>query len=136
MNLHPFGLEPKSSVSAIPPYPHKCAVILAHFIPGSQLRDVFMKLKKQNIRAFSYWCAYDPGDIWDAAKQSYSVIFRNDDEWSPSKRAEGIREGIEDYTLLKMLEDKDPASYKEIINSITPENRPAMRKKILEKLNR
>ncbi|MBE6402330.1 MAG: hypothetical protein IKD10_01845 [Lentisphaeria bacterium] len=105
-------------------------------IPGSQLRDVFMKLKKQNIRAFSYWCAYDPGDIWDAAKQSYSVIFRNDDEWSPSKRAEGIREGIEDYTLLKMLEDKDPASYKEIINSITPENRPAMRKKILEKLNR
>ena len=87
------------------------------------------------MRAFSYWCAYDTGDTWSAVKQSYSVLFKGDDEWIYSKRSEGIREGIEDYTLLKMVEDKDPAFYNAVINTITPENRSEMRKKILEKLN-
>ena len=105
-------------------------------ISGKSLRDVFLKLKRLDVKAFSYWCAYDTGDTWSGVKQSYSVLFKGENEWMPSKRAEGIREGIEDYTLLKMLEDKNPAAYKEIINRITPENRSELRKKVLELLNR
>ena len=105
-------------------------------IPGSSLRDVFIKLKKLDVRAFSYWCAYDTGDTWSGVKQSYSVLFKGDNEWIYSKRSEGIREGIEDYTLLKMLEDKDPTYYNKVIKAITPENRSEMRKTILKQLNR
>ena len=104
-------------------------------VPGSSLRDVFLKLKKLDVKAFSYWCAYDTGDTWNGAKQSYSVLFKGNNEWTPSKRSEGIREGLEDYTLLKMLEARDPACYNKVINTITPENRAKMRKIILEKLN-
>lgn len=104
-------------------------------VPGSSLRDAFINLKKLNVRAFSYWCAFDH-DIWEGNRLSYSTLYKGEDEWTPSKRAEGIREGIEDYTLLKMLQDKDAAYYEKIINSITPANRAVWRKNILEVLDR
>ena len=104
-------------------------------VPGYQLRDFFLELKQKDVRAFSYWCMADNGNPWYSAKQSYSILFPGDDkEWIPSKRSEGIREGIENYTLLTLLEQQDASYYQTIKNTITPDNWKKIRKEILRRL--
>ncbi len=104
-------------------------------VPGYLLKDFFLELKQKDVRAFSYWCMAGNGNPWTATRQSYSVIFPGDEqEWIPSKRSEGIREGIEDYTLLTLLEQQDSAYYQRIMETISPENWKSLRKEILGRL--
>ncbi|MBR4219543.1 MAG: hypothetical protein IKR81_00215, partial [Victivallales bacterium] len=104
-------------------------------VPGYQIRDFFLELKQKDVRAFSYWCMADNGNPWYSAKQSYSILFPGDDrEWIPSKRSEGIREGIENYTLLTLLEQQAPDYYQRIKNTITPDNWKNLRREILRRL--
>ncbi len=113
-----------------------CYWVQSKSVAGFQLRDFFLELKQKDVRAFSYWCMFDRTDPWYSAKQSYGVIFPGDEgEWIPSKRSEGIREGIEDYTLLYLLEQQDSAYYISIKGSITPDKWPSLRKEILGRLH-
>ena len=58
-------------------------------------------------------------DWTPAGEQCYSVVYRGDaDEWIPSKRSEAIREGMEIYTLLTLLKEKNPAVYSDICKKI------------------
>jgi len=58
--------------------------------------------------AFAYVRAhYDPWDPYDRGGGDCSFLYDGDErELTPSKRWEGWREGIEDYTLLWMLREK------------------------------
>lgn len=78
--------------------------------PGSSMRDNFRFLWQQNAVGFGYWCFFDRYPEWRPdGPQSYSVVYNDgSDEWVLSKRSEGIREGVEDYTALKILDSHDP----------------------------
>ena len=88
--------------------------------PPEQMRDLFYKLRKENIKGFSYWCFYDNNPDWTpAGEQCYSVVYSGDtDEWIPSKRSEAIREGMEIYTMLTLLKEKNTAVYSDICKKI------------------
>ncbi|MBO7146774.1 MAG: hypothetical protein J6W81_03395 [Lentisphaeria bacterium] len=90
---------------------------------GNEIRDLLIFLQQKNITGFSYWCFYDMDNTWSAREQSYSVVYSGDPaEYIPSKRSEGIREGLEAYTLLWMLQQKEPAVYQRVIRKITNGN--------------
>ncbi len=105
-------------------------------IPGSDIRDLFLKLELENFTGFSYWCFRDCNSVWRPGQmQSYSVVYDGDPaEWIPSKRCEGIREGIEDYTLLHMLKTRNPGIYRNLNSKLTSQNWPQLRRKILSAL--
>lgn len=78
--------------------------------PGSLMRDNFRFLCQQNAVGFGYWCFFDRYPEWrPIGHQSFSIVYNDgSDEWVLSKRSEGVREGVEDYTALKILEAHDP----------------------------
>ena len=87
--------------------------------PAEKMRDLFVTLRKENFKGFSYWCFYDESPRWvPAGGQSYAVIYDDaDGKWHPSKRAEAIREGVEVFTLLTLLQKQNPAEYKKLCSS-------------------
>ena len=102
---------------------------------GDELREFFWKLREMDVNAFSYWCLSDNSDTWSWKKQSYSVIFTGDEkEWIPSKRSEGIREGIEDYALLTLLKEQEAGEYAQIISRCGKEPWKQLRREIIHKL--
>ena len=104
--------------------------------PPEQMRDIFYKLRKENIKGFSYWCFYDNNPDWTpAGEQCYSVVYRGDaDEWIPSKRSEAIREGMEIYTFLTLLKEKNPAVYSNICKKIGKISHAELRETALNNL--
>ncbi len=86
--------------------------------PADKMRDIFHILRKENVKGFSYWCFYDSSPRWmPTGGQSYAIFYDGaDNKWYPSKRAEGIREGMEIYVLLTVLQEQNPAAYKKLIS--------------------
>ena len=88
--------------------------------PANQMRDNFAFFNKENIKGFSYWCFYDNSPRWQpTGGQSYAIFYDDaDNTWHPSKRAEGIREGVELYELLTLLKEKNLPAYKNLCSQI------------------
>ena len=85
--------------------------------PANRMRNYFRRLKCENVTGYSYWCFFDRHPEWEPrGAQSYSVVYDGDpDEWIPSKRSEAIRKGLEDYTVLSILQERNPNLYEQLI---------------------
>lgn len=104
--------------------------------PPYQLRDNFQILRKENIKGFSYWCFYDNYPSWTpSGEQSYSIVYPGDsEEWIPSKRSEAIREGIEIYTLMTLLKEKNPEIYNDLCSKIGKISHAELRETVFKNL--
>ena len=102
--------------------------------PAEKMRDLFITLQKENFKGFSYWCFYDESPRWTpAGGQSYAVIYDDaDGRWYPSKRAEAIREGVEIFAVLSVLQKQNPAEYKKLCSSSGKLSYAELRKKALQ----
>ena len=73
----------------------------------NDIRSAFKKLARLSAKGYSFWTyadkSADSWDPYDIARHDYNVIYNGDSrELIPSKRWEAWREGVEDYTLIKM----------------------------------
>lgn len=102
--------------------------------PADKMRDNFAFMRKEDVKGFSYWCFYDSSNRWmPTGGQSYAIFYdAADGSWHPSKRAEGIREGVELYELLTLLKAENPAAYKELCAQLGKVNGAALRTKALQ----
>lgn len=101
-----------------------------------EMRDYFRMLKRENVTGYSYWCFYDRNPEWEPkGAQSYSVVYDGDPaEWTPSKRSEAIRAGVEDYTLLTILQERKPEIYAALMKEEKGLSRNELRNRILDAL--
>ena len=104
--------------------------------PADKMRDNFAFFRKENIKGFSYWCFYDNHPRWQpTGGQSYAIFYDAiDGTWHPSKRAEGIREGVELYAMLTLLKEQKPAEYKKVCEQVNQLTYAQMREQILSNL--
>ncbi len=104
--------------------------------PADKMRDNFVFFRKEDIKGFSYWCFYDSHSRWmPTGGQSYAIFYdAADGKWHPSKRAEGIREGVELYELLTLLKEQKPAEYKKLCSKINQLSYQQLRNQILSHL--
>ena len=102
--------------------------------PADKMRDNFAFFRKEDVKGFSYWCFYDNSPRWmPVGGQSYAIFY--DDAagaWHPSKRAEGIREGVELYELLTLLKSENPQAYKNLCSKIGKLSGMELRKEALK----
>ena len=89
--------------------------------PANRIREYFRMLRRENVKGYSYWCFFDRHPEWEPrGAQSYSVVYDGDpDEWTPSKRSEAIRKGLEDYTVLTILRGQNRKVYEQLIRPET-----------------
>ena len=89
--------------------------------PANRIREYFRMLRRENVKGYSYWCFFDRHPEWEPrGAQSYSVVYDGDpDEWTPSKRSEAIRKGLEDYTVLTILSGQNRKVYEQLIRPET-----------------
>ncbi len=103
--------------------------------PGVAYRNLFWQQKMNNVKGFLYWSVnYWSGDGWNACESEWTqgtATYGNGQLIYPgakvgqstpvgSLRLEAIRDGIEDYQVLTMLEERiGTQAVKEFINRIT-----------------
>lgn len=104
--------------------------------PAHKIRDCFRMLKRENVTGYSYWCFFDRNPEWEPkGAQSYSVVYDGDSaEWTPSKRSEAIRMGLEDYTLLTILQERNLKIYAELMKEEMTLSRNELRARIFDLL--
>ena len=102
--------------------------------PADKMRDIFHVLRKEDVKGFSYWCFYDSSPRWmPTGGQSYAIFYDGaDNKWYPSKRAEGIREGMEIYTILSVLKEQNEKQYKNLCAKIGKLSHSELRKEALK----
>ena len=111
-----------------------CYHVQTRTVPGSRIRDLFRFLNMENVRGYSFWCFKDHRSSWEMG-QGYSVVYDGDpDEWITSKRSEGIRLGVEDFTLLERFKVKNPDDYVKIGKAVETMSRDEFRSLILRKM--
>ena len=105
--------------------------------PADRLRYYFRMLKREGFTGYSYWCFADRSPDWEpSGSQSYSVVYSGDpEEWIPSKRSEAIKDGLEDYTLLWLLEKKNRELYQQLVSPQCELSRTEWRKQALAVLD-
>lgn len=102
----------------------------------------FWECWRHGITGQGFWAYADGGgSIWDrtdSARNDYAVVYDGDaEELIPSKRWEAWREGVEDFALLWMLQEKgqDPrAEVAAMLEQPSPEAVSALREKVLRRL--
>ena len=104
--------------------------------PADKMRDNFVFLRKEDVKGFSYWCFYDNSPRWmPTGGQSYAIFYDGaDGKWYPSKRAEGIRAGVELYELMTLLKEQKPAVYKKLCEQADQLTYAQIRQQILSNL--
>jgi len=111
-----------------------CYHVQTRTVPGSRIRDLFRFMNMENVRGYSFWCFKDHRSSWERG-QGYSVVYDGDpDEWIPSKRSEGIRQGVEDYALLEWFKVNFPEEYKKVVKPVGSMSRDELRRLILQKM--
>ncbi len=102
--------------------------------PADKMRDLFHTMRKENVMGFSYWCFYDSSPRWQpTGGQSYAIFYDGaDNNWYPSMRAEGIREGMEIFTILSILKEQNEKAYKNICAKIGKISHRELRKEALK----
>ena len=98
------------------------------------MRDNFVFFRQENVKGFSYWCFYDSHPRWQpTGGQSYAIFYdAHDGSWQPSKRSEGIREGVELYALLTVLKEQSPEKYQEIMKNADKTSGTKLRREVMK----
>ncbi|MBE6403572.1 MAG: hypothetical protein E7039_07625 [Lentisphaerae bacterium] len=102
--------------------------------PADKMRDNFVFFRQENVKGFSYWCFYDSHPRWQpTGGQSYAIFYdAHDGSWQPSKRSEGIREGVELYALLTVLKEQSPEKYQEIMKNVDKTSGTKLRREVMK----
>lgn len=116
--------------------------------PFARYRLSFWDCISKGMAGQGYWCYGDCGgsnwDPYDADRDGYAVIYDGDPaELIPSKRWEAWREGVEDFTYVWTLQQKQPARAQALraraaalVADPSPEKLAAERERVLRELAR